>query len=322
MTTLNSKFPTLAEQLGVSIYDNLISLILNSVLYGIFIALVLVSTSGFLIPKTTANTSGHAYIIIFCCISITVATMTLNVIVPLGSLLSYVSAMPEPSSSYLIWTRIGYPVPLLVMIIVSDFIVSWRACVMWPFSRYIKAIFMIFMMTNIIFQCLWALSYMSARVVQGILVLGFNSHWPTLLLSNALGLITSLVINILGTLLIGVKAWLHRRDMRVLGFRRKRLTKSQHVLILWIECGLGLCVLQVAYMAIQLAKAGLLASPGGVIGPSQVNSLRNRLVAVIPSLVGLYLIIVSLIVKLKLSAMVGEEMSLQTITLSYNGRAT
>ncbi|KAF9073284.1 hypothetical protein BDP27DRAFT_318622 [Rhodocollybia butyracea] len=160
--------------------------------------------------------------------------MTLNVIAPLSSLLSYVSAEPY-SNSYLIWTKIEY-LPSPVMIIVGDFLISWRAWIMWPGSRYIKAVLIVLMMANISFQCLYASSYMSVRVIQGALSLDFDSHWSTLLVSNVLGLFISLATSILSTSLIGVKAWMYRRDWRALR-RHNRLTKAQQVLMLWIESG-------------------------------------------------------------------------------------
>ncbi|KAF9073281.1 hypothetical protein BDP27DRAFT_318461 [Rhodocollybia butyracea] len=202
-----------------------------------------------------------------------------------------------------------------MMIIVGDFLISWRAWIMWPGSRYIKAILIILMMANISFQCLYASSYMSVRVIQGALSLTLDSPWSTLLVSNVLGLITSLAINILSTSLIGVKAWMYRRDWKALR-RHNRLTKSQQVLMLWIESGVVFSVLQVVYMFIQLAKAALLAWPGVHAGPS-LNSLQNWLLSMIPLLVGLYLITVSLIVKLKLSVV--EEMSTITPNLVAPG---
>lgn len=97
--------------------------------------------------RNTANASGRRHTILICIAAITVTTMTLNVIAPLSSLLSYVSAEPY-SNSYLIWTKIEY-LPSSVMIIVGDFLISWRAWIMWPGSRYIKAILIVLMMANI-----------------------------------------------------------------------------------------------------------------------------------------------------------------------------
>ncbi|KAF9073292.1 hypothetical protein BDP27DRAFT_318845 [Rhodocollybia butyracea] len=101
MTTLNLNGATLAEEFGIPIYDSLISLILRSVLYGIFISVAIVAAASNFLIRNTAYASSHGHTILIGCISITV-TMTVNVIAPLGYLLSYVSMIPELYSTSII----------------------------------------------------------------------------------------------------------------------------------------------------------------------------------------------------------------------------
>ncbi|KAF9077678.1 hypothetical protein BDP27DRAFT_484419 [Rhodocollybia butyracea] len=141
---------------------------------------------------------------------------------------------------------------LPVTLLLGDSLVVWRAWTIWPFNRYVQTILIILTALNfgmqiftitievlpsVLFNLLDHLietSVLSLDQYQVLANVVFNSN-------DTMGVAVSFLVNVSATFLIGLKAWLHRRDLRKRGFK---ITKAQQVLLLWIESGFIFGVLQ------------------------------------------------------------------------------
>ncbi|KAF9065193.1 hypothetical protein BDP27DRAFT_1332259, partial [Rhodocollybia butyracea] len=145
-------------------------------------------------------------------------------------------------------------------------------------------------------QCFYAVS-----MFKGVVLRPVNSA--------DLVLASILTVNICSTALIGIKVWIYRRATKAMNPKHNRLTKSQQVLLFWIESGVVFCAVQVLYLVTTIPGSNL-GSLGHI--SATLGSVQTWLIFLIPLIVGLCFTIMLLMVKLKLSV-VEQTVPLQTV---------
>ncbi|KIK60855.1 hypothetical protein GYMLUDRAFT_244013 [Collybiopsis luxurians FD-317 M1] len=128
--------------------------------------------------------------------------------------------------------------------LLSDFIVVWRAWVLFQQERFWKMGLLLLMIVNIginIADCI--LNTIEINMVQ-------SGSIPIL---DWLSLIVSLIVNMFATGLIAWKAWNHYHIMRAAAVHRR--TRVQKILLLLIESGAIYCAIQALYLVFYLVNA-------------------------------------------------------------------
>ncbi|KAJ6558034.1 hypothetical protein B0H19DRAFT_126379 [Mycena capillaripes] len=133
---------------------------------------------------------------------------------------------------------LGYTQELLYILnmIVGDSVVVWRVWVLFPRRRWVVLIPSFMLLLSFVCGVLFLVSYM--MVVRN----GATDGW--VLVFNERGLfmswVFSLATNALCTTIIGIKAWHHRRTVRILSTSRRMTT--ERILSLLVECGFIYCL--------------------------------------------------------------------------------
>ncbi|KIK51366.1 hypothetical protein GYMLUDRAFT_50601 [Collybiopsis luxurians FD-317 M1] len=130
---------------------------------------------------------------------------------------------------------------LTVSMLCCDFIVVWRAWVLFQQERLWKIALVLSMIVNIGIQ-------LADCILDDININVFTSNSSTIL--DWLSLVVSLVVNMLATGLISWKAWNHYHSMKAAAVYRK--TRALNILLLLIESGAIYCTLQVLYTVVTL----------------------------------------------------------------------
>ncbi|KAF9065576.1 hypothetical protein BDP27DRAFT_1424662 [Rhodocollybia butyracea] len=216
---------------------------------------------------------------------------------------------------------------LPVVLVLGDFLVAWRAWVIWPFNRYVKAILIILMVLNIGMQIFISIFIIAPPDIFffkfiNYLVVTYSLSVPQFNIlvdgvfgpQDIVGVAFSLIVNVSATFLIGLKAWLHRNELRKLGLKRNKFTSAQQVLLFWIESGFLFCVLQSLYVASGFIQDTVDVGDGS---GGWAASMTEWLSILIPFIAGILPFSIFVIVHMKMSV-VEETFYLQTVGLTQH----
>lgn len=133
----------------------------------------------------------------------------------------------------------------LILPILSDIIVFWRAWVLFPQQQWV----MIFPSVLLLGTTAVSIAFLGlAKDFSGLANTTDAALFDNLLLSS---IILSMVTNAVCTLLISWKLWTHRKFMNNLGKQRHR-SYIEKVLVVFIESGIFYCGLQMAALVLNL----------------------------------------------------------------------
>ncbi|KAE9406635.1 hypothetical protein BT96DRAFT_915322 [Gymnopus androsaceus JB14] len=245
-------------QLGTYTYYDICQYITMWVLYGVFI-----------IPATMAiylflckSINGYSRKILLGCMIIVVLMSTWNYIVnTAGVAIAIQFEFIKPSNEGLEGGFIAANVatkpweaqsswPATITLLISDAIVTWRACVVWPTTRLVWYMLIAIMIGNIGVN-------IAGCIVEDI-VLDFLS--PISL--DLACLFISLGVNFIATLAIGLKVWYHHHATQTLYSNRKqKFSPTSRILLLFVESGALFCILQllIAILTVLGTNAPLLS---------------------------------------------------------------
>jgi hypothetical protein len=307
-------YSTLFVEVGESMFQSVMKSIVSSALYGMYFLSVMIYI--FFILNNSKSSSQNARFFLLGCTFFAAAALTTIYITLNGDLASTIvlqtsdfgNATPDIHVVFAWSEAIDLPYP--IMIVLGDALVAWRACIIWPFSRYIKPILILLTIVHIVMQGASAIYklYQDSHP-EAPLLTGTKSLFD----ANMFGMIISLFINISATVLIILKAWKHKNQIQELGFRYKRVTKVQQVLLLWIECGFLFCSFQALYIFSIILQAFSTYYPFSDPLLMFGENANGWMEILIPYIVGLYPIAIYIMVALR-SSVVEETLSLQTIT--------
>ncbi|KAL1695921.1 hypothetical protein GGG16DRAFT_108602 [Schizophyllum commune] len=126
--------------------------------------------------------------------------------------------------------------------VVSDIIVAWRAWVIWSESRVARGILAVSVgsgLVGAIIECVW--------VLERLITTNTTISKPMSLMQS----VPILFTNIVATVLVGLKVWYYRRDVKGnLGLSTKR-TQVEKVLTMLVESGSVYCLIWLAHLIAQ-----------------------------------------------------------------------
>jgi len=135
-----------------------------------------------------------------------------------------------------------------INLLVGDIVVVWRAWALWEGHTAIQWMLVTFGICNgvanivdILFNAIAKVPAQSGSVVRQ--------------LSQNLFLVISLALNILATILIAYKTWIHANATRGLSSDRQKRSPSVNVLVFLLESGATFCILQVGYCTLSILYA-------------------------------------------------------------------
>ncbi|KAJ6558042.1 hypothetical protein B0H19DRAFT_126584 [Mycena capillaripes] len=166
----------------------------------------------------------------------------------------------------------------MLNMIVGDSVVIWRVWVLFPRRRWVVLIPSVMLLISFVCGVLYLASHMAVRdgPTDGRMKIfddsGLFMSW-----------VFSLVTNVSCTIIIGIKAWHHRRMMRTLCTSRRMATEK--VLSLLVECGFIYCLFwltQIVQIFTDLSGETML-NPLAVLGDfgDQVSGMYPTLIIVI-----------------------------------------
>ncbi|KAL1669010.1 hypothetical protein GGF50DRAFT_45219 [Schizophyllum commune] len=127
-------------------------------------------------------------------------------------------------------------------VVVSDIIVAWRAWVIWSGSRVARGILAVSVgsgLVGAIIECVW--------VLERLITTNTTISKPMSLMQS----VPILFTNIVATVLVGLKVWYYRRDVKGnLGLSTKR-TQVEKVLTMLVESGSVYCLIWLAHLIAQ-----------------------------------------------------------------------
>ncbi|KAF8209758.1 hypothetical protein K438DRAFT_1959987 [Mycena galopus ATCC 62051] len=163
-----------------------------------------------------------------------------------GYLMSTRFSLPERKDA---WENTHVPFyvierwPPALNFIISDLIVLWRACSLRESHRWLKAAAWGLGLADVAVWCL-ASAFTSRDAT------GRSSDRSTDQTVNTLSVVTSLIINVVGTVAIGVLAWRHNRTMSQASILRWR-GDVPRILFVLVETGFIWAFVQVVYVILQ-----------------------------------------------------------------------
>lgn len=162
---------------------------------------------------------------------------------------------------------------------ISDIIVIWRAWVMYPESFRVKALLIV---------C--GLGSIAGIIVHGIVYSG-TSSLDTLRHAELILPIPLLVTNAVVTVLVSVRLWTYRRDIKIALDQTRGMTKVERVLALLAESGVVYCLIWCifTFVIVQNAEAPSIA----VLTPYEIIAVSYQYIA------GIYVALVILILALQ-----------------------
>ncbi|KAF5378446.1 hypothetical protein D9615_007046 [Tricholomella constricta] len=241
----------LLQHVGVATLHNLANLTSAVLLYGMFIVLFSFGTFT-LLQRGLASRSTQAMLgltsIAFLassvnCISLIIA----NVIGVKGVLVDSAGIVDESilarvHKRIILINTVVTAAPM-VLPILSDGVVIWRAWVLYPDKQWIMLI-----PCALLLGTIGATITCFALIVKGVQVLGVD---PILDDINVASLTLSLATNVVATGLIFYKLWGHLRFLRRMGIKQNSTSSAQKILIVLVDTGLAYCALQVISVVIE-----------------------------------------------------------------------
>ncbi|KAE9404091.1 hypothetical protein BT96DRAFT_917066 [Gymnopus androsaceus JB14] len=232
-------------QLGTYTYYDICQYITMWVLYGVFIIPAIMAIYLFLI-------NGYSRKVLLACMIMVILMNTWNYIVNTAGVTiarglegGFIAAnvASEPWGAQDSW-------PGTITLLISDAIVTWRACVVWPTTRLVWYMLIAIMIGNIAIN-------IAGCIVQDT-VLDFLG--PISL--DLACLFISFGVNLIATLAIGLKVWYHHHATQALYSNRKqKFSPTSRILLLLVESGALFCILQllIAILTVLGANAPLLS---------------------------------------------------------------
>ncbi|KAF9058489.1 hypothetical protein BDP27DRAFT_1372524 [Rhodocollybia butyracea] len=152
------------------------------------------------------------------------------------------------------------PVTIMVreLLLVSDTIVVWRAWILLFHNRFWRNTLVLLEIINTIGNILDCIEY---PIYNTMALNGFkiDSTWGILIMdySGVLDLVsflTSLLVNVAATVLIGWKAWMHHKSLTEAAIYRR--TYAIKILLVLVESGAFFCTVQFIYIVVFLTSGG------------------------------------------------------------------
>ncbi|KAI0315584.1 hypothetical protein OF83DRAFT_1061836 [Amylostereum chailletii] len=156
----------------------------------------------------------------------------------------------------------------------SDFIVIWRACILWQWDRRVVAISAALLFATLTFA---SLNVAFSRPPS-------NNPAFQVDVFGIVGLAMSLMANLWATSLIAVRAWSHRRSIKAHLNNGSRKTAVQSIMALLVESGILYCIVWAMFILSKIAKLG---------------RFRHSLANAIPQLTGIYPTVIIVLVCLQ-----------------------
>ncbi|KAL1742442.1 hypothetical protein HDZ31DRAFT_84132 [Schizophyllum fasciatum] len=178
--------------------------------------------------------------------------------------------------------------PLLVVArinhISSDIIVVWRAWILWPGSKPVRAALVLAVLGTIVGS---AVEFARSHAKYGVLAYSWNLPDRSANYLRAFITIVPVVYtNLLVTALVGLKVWEYRRNIRS-AFGRGPQTRVEKFLLLLVESGGAYSCIWLIYLAITFADiAGLFHSNLTYMGPAgMLGTLMPAIAGIYPTMV-------------------------------------
>ncbi|KAF9065394.1 hypothetical protein BDP27DRAFT_1404819 [Rhodocollybia butyracea] len=132
--------------------------------------------------------------------------------------------------------------PPTIILMISDFIVTWRAWILVPHSKSWRWLLFLLMLANIAINLLACIFHVY------IIIFKYNLglFWLTNNALDWISVVLSLAVNFSATISVIWKAWNHRRLLA--GSSIQQRTYTQKILLLLIESGAIFCMIQGLYM--------------------------------------------------------------------------
>ncbi|KAL1663803.1 hypothetical protein GGF50DRAFT_127735 [Schizophyllum commune] len=156
-------------------------------------------------------------------------------------------------------------------VLVSDAIVVWRAWILSRDSRLAKAalsLCMIGSVAGVITECVWWAR--DRTVTNGVVT-------RTLIMDIPL-----LSTNVVATVLVGMRVWTYRRDIKVHIGPWKSKTRVERALILLLESGFVYCIIWIASMAIDITMG-----TGNLYAYRAIGISYHSIAGIYPTLIAL-----------------------------------
>ncbi|EJD06700.1 uncharacterized protein FOMMEDRAFT_63622, partial [Fomitiporia mediterranea MF3/22] len=213
-----------------------ISLICQTLFYGVYAALIPLSTHFLLKKKTLSRANKFMFattIFMFLLSTAFWATSVANLIATVN--VFYASSLDHSSIAFMLYSLFNALV--LVNYIVTDSVVVWRAWVLCKNSGT-----SIFVIPFLFLACtsVSVVATIGLRVTMDVRPVDLNRAID---ISQIANLVLSLITNISATSIIGFRAWQHRQSIRTMISReRETSTKVERILTLLVESGLIYCI--------------------------------------------------------------------------------
>ncbi|KAF5378555.1 hypothetical protein D9615_007035 [Tricholomella constricta] len=239
------------QHVGVAMLENFA--VLNSfvLLYGMFIMMFSFTTSTLLqrgfASRATQAMLGVTSIAFVACSVDCIFFILINMIGAKGLLVDSAGMVNKSIVARVDKTitlfNIVITVTPMVLPILSDGVVIWRAWVLYPDKQWIMLI-----------PC--ALLLGTIGVTVAFIVLNFKSYQNPMLNSAmddmfGASLTLSLATNVVATSLIFYKLWGHLQFLRRMGIKQNSTSPAQKILIVLVDTGLAFCALQITSVVLQ-----------------------------------------------------------------------
>ncbi|KAJ7651427.1 hypothetical protein FB45DRAFT_1051152 [Roridomyces roridus] len=164
--------------------------------------------------------------------------------------------------------------PPAINFIVSDLIVLWRAASLRQSHRWLKVAMGTLGVADVVVWCV-AAAFTSRDAAQR------SSNRATDQVVNTVSIITSLAINVIGTIAIAVVAWKHHRTMNQAAITRWRGDVPRILLVL-VESGVVWALIQILYVVLE--DVDLVPGSPLDMGTGALLKMAVYLAAILPTL--------------------------------------
>ncbi|KAL5526600.1 hypothetical protein ACEPAF_8324 [Sanghuangporus sanghuang] len=232
-----------------------ISLICQTLFYGIYAALIPFSTHFLVKKKTMTKANKIMFGMTIFMFLLSTAFWTASVANLIATLNIFYASSPEQSSEWFMLFPL-FNALLLVNYVLTDSVVVWRASVLCKDgSKVILTIPIFFLVCT----SMSVFATIGIRVTMSISGRNLNHIID---ISQMTNLVLSLLTNIFATSIIAYRAWQHRQSIReTLSSERDTSTKVEKILTLLVESGLIYCV-----SGFMVLIASVIRLPKGTLG--------------------------------------------------------